>query len=80
MTKDLKIKADRRNWGKAGIPTYYNLPGLENSSMLAVEDYDKDNKLVMKLETKEIDDNYKHSISTEGYPLIKMNFGQAGRR
>jgi hypothetical protein len=80
MTRDLKIKADRRNWGKAGIPTFYNLPGLENSTILAMEDYDKDNKLVMKMETKEINENFKHSISTEGYPLIKMNFGQAGRK
>jgi hypothetical protein len=34
----------------------------------------------MKMETKEINENYKHSVSTVGYPFIKMNFGQAGRK
>jgi len=48
--------------------------------MLAMEGYDKDNKLEMKMETKEINDNFKHSISTAGYTLMKMNFGQAGRK
>src|SRR4030042_2621790 len=80
MTKDVKIKADKRNWGKAGMPTYYNYPGFEGSMMLAMEGYDKDNKLEMKMETKEINENYKHSISTVGYSLIKMNFGQAGKK
>lgn len=80
MTKDVKIRADKRNWGKAGMPTYYNYPGFEGSMMLAMEGYDKDNKLEMKMETKEINENYKHSISTVGYSLIKMNFGQAGKK
>jgi hypothetical protein len=80
VTKDVKINADKRNWGKAGLPSYYNFPGFENSTMLAMEDYDKDNKLAMKLETKEIDENFNHSISTVGYPFIKINFGQAGKR
>jgi hypothetical protein len=80
MTKDVKIKADKKNWGKAGMPTYYNYPGFENSMMLAMEGYDKDNKLQMKMETKEINESFKHSISTVGYSLIKMNFGQAGRK
>jgi hypothetical protein len=80
MTKDVKIKADKKNWGKAGMPTYYNYPGFENSMMLAMESYDKDNKLEMKMETKEINEDFKHSISTVGYSLIKMNFGQAGKK
>jgi len=80
MTKDVKIKADKRNWGKTGMPTYYNYPGFEGSMMLALDAYDKDNKLEMKMETKEINENYKHSISTVGYSLIKMNFGQAGKK
>jgi hypothetical protein len=80
MTKDVKIKADKRNWGKAGMPTYYNYPGFENSMMLATEVYDKNTKLEMKMETKEINDNFKHSISSVGYSLIKMNFGQAGKK
>jgi hypothetical protein len=80
MTKDVKIKADKKNWGKAGMPSYYGYPGFENSFMLAMEGYDKDNKLEMKMETIEINDNFKHSISTVGYSFIKMNFGQAGKR
>ena len=78
MTKDVKIKADKKNWGKAGMPTYYNYPGFEDAMMLAMESYDNNNKLEMKMETKEINDNFKHSISTVEYALIKMNFGQAG--
>jgi hypothetical protein len=80
MTKDVKIKADKRNWGKAGMPTYYGNPEFEGSMMLAMESFDKDNKLEMKMETKEINENFKHSISTAGYSLIKMNFGQAGKK
>jgi hypothetical protein len=80
MTKDVKIKADKRNWGKAGMPTYYNYPGFENSTMLAMEGFDKNNILKMKMETKEINENFKHSISTVGYSFIKMNFGQAGKK
>jgi hypothetical protein len=80
MTKDVKIKADKRNWGKAGMPTYYGIPEFEGSMMLAMESYDQDNKLAMKMETKEINENFKHSISTAGYSLIKMNFGQAAKK
>ena len=80
MTKDVKIKADTKNWGKAGMPTYYGYPEFEGSMMLAMEGYDKDNKPEMKMETKEINENFKHSISTVGYSLIKMNFGQAGKK
>ena len=80
MTKDVKIKADKKNWGKAGMPTYYGYPEFEGSMMLAMEGYDKDNKPEMKMETKEINENFKHSISTVGYSLIKMNFGQAGKK
>jgi hypothetical protein len=80
MTKDVKIKADKRNWGKAGIPTYYGYPEFEGSMMLAMDSYDKDNKPEMKMETKEINDNINHSVSTVGYSFIKMNFGQAGKK
>jgi hypothetical protein len=75
MTKDLKIKADKSNWGKAGIPSYYGA-GLEGSSMLAMESYDESNKLAMKMETKEINQNYPHKISAAGFTFIKMNFNQ----
>lgn len=80
MTKDVKIKADKKYWGKTGMPTYYNYPGFEGSLMLAMESFDKNNKPEMKMETREINDNFSHEISTEGYTFMKMNFGQAGRK
>jgi len=79
MTKDVKIKADKRNWDKAGMPAY-NYPGFEGMIMLAMEGYNKNNELEMKMETKEIDENFRHSISTVGYSLIRMNFMQAGKK
>jgi len=80
MTKDVKLKADKRYWGKAGMPTYYNYPGFEGAMMLAMELFDRNNKPGMKMETKEINDNFSHSISTVGYTFMKMNFGQAGKK
>ncbi len=79
MTKDFKLKADKRYWGKSGMPTYYNYPGFEGAMMLAMEAFDKNNQPVMKMETKEINENYNHSLSTVGYTFMKMNFGQ-GRK
>jgi hypothetical protein len=80
MTRDVKIKADKKNWGKAGIPTYYGNPEFDGSMMLALEKYDKAGKIEMKMETKEITENFKHSVSTVDYSFIKMNFGQAGKK
>lgn len=80
MTKDVKLKADKRNWGKAGMPTYYNYPGFEGSMMLAMESFDKNSNPAMKMETKEINENFSHSISTVGITFMKMNFGQAGKK
>ena len=76
MTKDLKIKADKSGWSKAGIPSYYGYPGFEQSSMLAMQSYDENNNLAMKMETKEINPNFPHTISVTGYTFIKMNFNQ----
>jgi hypothetical protein len=80
MTKDVKLKADKKYWGKSGMPTYYNYPGFEGAMMLAMEGFDKDNKPTMKMETKEINDKFSHSISTTGITFMKMNFGQAGKK
>jgi hypothetical protein len=80
MTKDVKLKADKKYWGKAGVPTYYNYPGFEGAMMLAMDSFDKNNKPTMKMETKEIDDKFSHSISTVGLTFMKMNFGQAGKK
>lgn len=80
MTKDVKLKADKKYWGKSGMPTYYNYPGFEGSMMLAMESFNKNNTATMKMETKEINDKYSHSISTVGITFMKMNFGQAGKK
>ena len=80
MTKDVKLKADKKYWGKSGMPTYYNYPGFEGAMMLAMEAFDKNNKPTMKMETKEINDNFSHSVSTVGITFMKMNFGQAGKK
>jgi hypothetical protein len=80
MTKDVNLKADKKYWGKAGMPTYYNYPGFEGAMMLAMESFDKNDKPEMKMETKEINDNFNHSISTVGYTFMKLNFGQAGKK
>ena len=80
MTKDVKLKADRKYWGKAGVPTYYNYPGFEGAMMLAMESFDKKDKPTMKMETKEINENFPKTISTVGYTFMKMNWGQAGKK
>jgi hypothetical protein len=80
MTKDVKIKADKKYWGKAGVPTYYNYPGFEGATMLAMDGFDKNNKPTMKMETKEIKEDFSHSISTVGYTFMKMNWGQNGKK
>lgn len=79
MTKDIDLKADKRYWGKAGMPSYYNYSGLEGSVMLAMTSYDKNQNPEMKMETREINNNFSHTISTAGYTFIKVNFGQAGK-
>jgi hypothetical protein len=79
MTKDFKVKADTKYWGKSGMPNYYNYPGFEGMVMLAMEEFDKNNELAVKMETKEVDQKFRHSISTAGYTFTKTNFGQGGK-
>jgi hypothetical protein len=79
MTKDFKVKADTKYWGKSGMPSYYNYPGFNGMVMLALEEFDKNNELVTKMETKEVNDKFKHSISTVGYTFTKTNFGMGGK-
>ncbi len=76
MTRDFKVKSDTKYWGKSGMPAYYNYPGFEGAVMLALQEFDKNKDLIIKMETKEIDEHFKHTISTEGYTFSKINFGQ----
>lgn len=78
ITKDLKLKADKRTFSKAGVSPNYDTPELRDGAALAMESYDDKGKLAMKSETKEINTGYNHSMSASGYPLRQMNFNQAG--
>jgi hypothetical protein len=81
MTKDFKVKADTRYWGKSGMPTYYNYPGFEGAVMLAMEEYDKNNAIEAKMETIEVNEHFNHSVSTVGYTFTKMNLaGKSGKK
>jgi hypothetical protein len=73
MSKDVKLKADKKYWSQSGLPSYYENTEFAGGLLLATEEYDKDNKLVLKMETKEINENFNHSISTLGYTFMKMN-------
>jgi len=78
VTKDLKLKADKRTFSKAGLPAYYGNPEIEDGAVLAMESYNEKGDLEMKSETKEINLNFPHTISVAGYTFRQMNFGQAG--
>jgi hypothetical protein len=80
VTKDLKLKADKRTFSKAGLPSFYGNPELEGGAVLAMESYNEKNELEMKSETKEINLNFQHTISTAGYKFSQMNFNQAGQK
>jgi hypothetical protein len=80
MTKDVKLKADKKYWSQSGLPSYYNNPEFAGGILLAMDEFDKNNKPVMKMETKEINENFPYSISTVGYTFMKMNFGQGGKK
>lgn len=77
-TKDLRLRADKRTFSKAGLSAYYGSSELDNSVVLAQEGYNNKNELEMKSETKEVNLGYKHDISTTGYSFRQMNFNQAG--
>ena len=78
-TKDLRLKADKRVYSKAGLSGFYGNPELENGITLAMESYNKKGELEMKQEAKEVNLGYQHSISTTGYSFRQMNFNQAGQ-
>lgn len=79
-TKELKLQADKRTFSKAGLSGYYGNPELDNSVVLAMEQYDKKDKLEMKSETKEVNLGYKHTMLTSGYSFRQTNFNQAGEK
>ena len=76
FTKDADLKIDKRGWQKTGMAAYYGNPAFNEGLILANEAYDDKGKLTMKSETKEINQNYNHSISIKGYSLRQINLNQ----
>jgi hypothetical protein len=76
FTKDAKLKIDKRGWNNTGMAAYYGNNQFNEGIILASESYDKKGKLTTKSETKEINENYPHSISVKGYSLRQINMGQ----
>lgn len=73
FTKDAKLKIDKNGWRNSNMAAYYGNPEFNEGIILANEVYDKKGKLTTKMETKEINENYSHSISIKGYSLRQMN-------
>jgi Domain of unknown function (DUF4412) len=78
LTKDLKIRADKRTFANAGLSPYYDNPELRDAVTLAIESYDESGKPAMKSEAREINLNFRHEMSPAGFPLRQMNFDQVG--
>lgn len=76
FTKDAKLNIDKRGWKNSNMSAYYGNPEFNDGIILANEAYDEKGKLEMKSETKEINENFPHSISVKGYTLRQMNSGQ----
>jgi hypothetical protein len=55
---------------------YYGSQQFKDGLILASEAYDNKGKLTNKTETKEIDENYPHAISSTGYTLRQMKKNQ----
>ena len=76
FTKDAKLRIDKKGWNNTGMATYYGNPEFNEGIILANEAYDEKGNLTMRSETKEINENFPHSISVKGYTLRQMNVGQ----
>jgi hypothetical protein len=71
-TTDARLNIDKRGWKNTGMSAYYNSPQFNDGIILANEAYDDKGKLTMKSETKEINENFPHSISVKGYSLRQV--------
>jgi len=80
FTTDPRIKIDRRGWKNTGMSAYYASPQFNDGIILANEAYDEKGNLTMKSETKEINENYPHSISVKGYSLRQMKTAGEGKK
>jgi hypothetical protein len=73
FTKDAKLKIDKRGWNNSGMSYYYGSNQFNDGIILASEAYDEKGKLKNSTETKEINENYPHTMSAAGYTLRQMN-------
>jgi hypothetical protein len=80
FTKDANLKIDKRGWQNTGMAAYYGNTDFNEGIILANEAYDEKGKITMKSETKEINQNFPHSISIKGYTLRQMNLNQGEKK
>lgn len=73
FTKDANVIIDKNGWNNSGMSAYYGNPEFNNGIILANEVYDEKGNLTMKSETVEINKNFPHSVSLEGYSLRQIN-------
>jgi hypothetical protein len=76
FTKDAVLNVDKRTWSKAGMPAAYGYAGFEDGVVMAWESYDKNNKMTAKSEVKEVNNDFKYSMTAKGYSLRQINFNQ----
>jgi hypothetical protein len=76
FTKDAVLNVDKKVWSKSGMPAAYGYSGFDQGIVMAWESYDKDNKMTAKSEVKEVNNDFKYSMSPKGYTLRQINFNQ----
>jgi hypothetical protein len=79
-TTDSRIKIDKRGWKNTKMNAYYQSPQFNDGIILANEAYDEKGNLTMKSETIEINENYPHTISVQGYSLRQMKSQDEGKK
>jgi len=79
FTREPKILVDKRGWNNTGMSSYYGYEGFKDGIILASEANDEKGNLAMKAETKEINENYPHTISTKGYTLRQVKTAQGAK-
>jgi hypothetical protein len=79
-TSDPRIKIDRRGWKNTGMNSYYQNPQFNDGVIMAMESFDAKGNKTMKSETIEVNENYPHSISVQGYSLRQMKLGEEKKK
>ena len=67
FTKDANLKIDKRGWQQTGMSAYYGYAGFEGGLIMGNETYDSAGKLTMKSETKEVNQNFPHTLVKKFY-------------